>query len=289
MNTKTLLFFFIVNFASHSYGQKSKKFFRNDYTYMDELKSFYKIHTVPQTWADAKRVCALEQATFWHPDNDDEANALLSFWNRTKPNIEWMYVALSDLFVEGVFETIDGKPVSEKTLQSLEWNYQCDMPNLDYTFNNKNGKCYKLHTTPLNWNEAKAVCQLEQSSLAKVHNQLDADYLAKLTKSTPIPRVKAKYQRGIYHLGFYNRLNEGWRTVGGKPMIVDLDTWFDNYQPEAENRDQCGAMFFNGRLININCDMRSFFICEHELEDVILPAYTAQPLLQPFVGGGVDS
>lgn len=75
---------------------------------MEALQSFYKIHTVPQTWADAKRVCGQEGATFWHPDNDSEAKALLSFWNRTKPNIEWIYVGLSDLFVEGVFETVDG-------------------------------------------------------------------------------------------------------------------------------------------------------------------------------------
>ncbi|KAJ8722614.1 hypothetical protein PYW07_003794 [Mythimna separata] len=74
----------------------------------------------------------------------------------------------------------------------------------------------------------------------------------------------------------------------GTPMVVDPDTWWDNYQPDGEDRDQCGAMFFNGRLININCDMISFFICEHEVEHVISPVNAAQPLLQPFVGGGID-
>ena len=89
-------------------GQKAKRFFRKDYTYIEEFDSFYKIHIIPQTWPDAKRVCAQEGATFWHPDNDDEARGLISLWNTTKPKIEWMYVGLSDLLVEGTFETVDG-------------------------------------------------------------------------------------------------------------------------------------------------------------------------------------
>ncbi|KAJ8725738.1 hypothetical protein PYW08_003921 [Mythimna loreyi] len=333
MNPTTLLILFIVNFAADSYGQQSKKFFRSDYTYIEEVQSFYKFHD-PQTWADAKRICAQELATFWYPENDNEAKVFLEFANKTKPNIDYMFVGMSDLLVEGVFETVEGKSISEvyqnwlagdpdnfegtqncvnfyikegpgyiaddecdkklsfnckKTLQSLEWNEQCDMPYLDYTYSYKNGKCYKVHTTPLKWNEANAVCRLEQSSLAKVNNRQEAYYLAKLTESTPTPKVKGKYQRGIYHMGFYNRFNEGWQTIGGKPMVVDLNLWWGNYQPEEENLEQCGGMFFNGRLVNIDCDMRSFFVCEREVKKVITPDDTAQPLIIPFVGGGVDT
>lgn len=98
----------------------------------------------------------------------------------------------------------------------------------DYTFNNKNGKCYKLHTTPLSWNEAKVVCRLEQSTLAMISNRVDADYLVKLIESTPKPRVRRQYQRGIYHLGFHNRINEGWRTVGGTCITLSYSNvpWY---------------------------------------------------------------
>ncbi|KAJ8725740.1 hypothetical protein PYW08_003923 [Mythimna loreyi] len=276
MNSKTLFIFLIVNLASYSYGQQSKKFFRSDYTYIEEVQSFYKFHD-RQTWADAKRICAQELATFWYPENDYEAKVFLEFANKTKPTLMYMFVGMSDLLAEGVFETVDGKSVSEVYQNWLAG----DPDNFEGTQN-----C--LHATPLNWTEANAACRVEQSYLAKVNNRLDADYLAKLTETTPKPKVKGNYQRGIYHLGFYNRFNEGWQTIGGKPMVVDLDLWWGNYQPEEENLEQCGAMFFNGRLINVHCDMRSFFICEREVKKAIIPDDTAQPFIQPFVGGGVD-
>nr|QWY13098.1 IML1 [Mythimna separata] len=338
MFSKTLFFLLIVNFVSDTYGQKDKKFFRKDYTYKEAFQSFYKFHTIPQTWTDAKRVCALEGATFWHPENDNEANALLSFWNKTKPKIEWIYVGISDLLVEGAFETVDGKSISEvynnwqpgqpdnygegqdcvymylkegpgylddyacdkkysfickKTLQSLEWNYQCNLPNLDYSYNKDNGKCYKLHTSPLSWTEAYAACKLEQSYLAVISNSQETDYLVKLTDSTPKPRIKGEYQRGIYHLGFHNRFNEGWQTVKGKRLNVDQEAWFDNYQPDGDNHGECGSMFFNGRFINTACEMKAFFICEHDGANSPAAVTTSlsgseQPILQPFVGGGIE-
>ena len=85
----------------------------------------------------------------------------------------------------------------------------------DYTLSNDIGKCYKLHTTPAKWSEAYSICQLEQSNLAIINNRREAEFLVKFTEFTPKPRVKGKYQRGIYHLGFHNKLNDGWKTVKG--------------------------------------------------------------------------
>ncbi|KAJ8725733.1 hypothetical protein PYW08_003916 [Mythimna loreyi] len=297
--------------TSNSYGQSADKFFRNDYNYMEPYQSFYKLHTTIRTWTDAKRVCALEGATLWHPDHDNEANDLIAFWKRTKPQIEWIFVGLSDLLVEGLFETVNGKPISQvynnwepgqpdnyrgvqdctrlknsggmddiectakypfickKTLSSLEWNNQCNIPDVDYIYNNVNGNCYKLHTTPMSWTEAYAVCQAEQSTLAVVRSQSDADFLAKLSESTPKPRVTGKYQRGIYHLGFHNRLNEGWQTVTGTPLNINDDVWFAQQQPEINDPEECGSMLYTGRLINIDCDTSSFFICEHKGDNLI--------------------
>ncbi|KAJ8722615.1 hypothetical protein PYW07_003795 [Mythimna separata] len=327
MFSKTLIILLIVNFVSDSYGQKNKKFFRKDYTYIDATQTFYKINSLPSTWADAKRICALEGAIFWHPDNEFEAKAVIEFWKKTKPNIPWLWTAFSDILVEGRFETVEGKPSSEvftnwqhgtpdnyqgnedcthmstvpdmndyrcdskalfickKTLQSLEWNNNCDMPNLDYTYSSTTGKCYKLHTTPLNWTEANDRCQLELSTLAVIRNSLEADYLVKLIQSTPKPRIKGKYQRGVYHLGFHNRFNEGWQTITGKPLESEDEDWFDNYKPDGE--DECGSMFFNGRLINTDCDMKSLFICQHGADSLLEPI-DIRLSSQPYVGGGVE-
>ncbi|KAJ8722616.1 hypothetical protein PYW07_003796 [Mythimna separata] len=174
MLSKTCLLFLIVYFVPDSYGQRAKKFFRKDYHYFEAFDSFYKIHLIPKSWSDAKQVCTLEGATFFYPENTDEANAVLSLWKKTTPSIKWLWLGISDILVEGVFETVDGKSIDEvytkwfdqgipdnyggnedclildikgttndyvcdvksyfvckKSRQSLEWNHQCNMPNLD--------------------------------------------------------------------------------------------------------------------------------------------------------------
>ncbi|KAF9421847.1 hypothetical protein HW555_002287 [Spodoptera exigua] len=308
MVSKILLFVFVFNLVSdYSYGQRNKKFFRKDYKYLEEVEGFYKIHTLHKTWSEAKRVCALEGASLFYPENDDEAHAVLSFWNATQP-YRWVHVGISDLIVKGVFETIDGLPVSDvynnwgpgepndaggvedcvilrqdgtlnddqcnkkfpfickKSLQSLEWNQRCNFPNLDYVYNEQIGRCYKFHLNPLNWTEAYAVCNAEQSYLAVINTQPEADYLVALTESVPKDKVPGNYMRGAVHLGFHNRANEGWQAVRGTSLDDTGYTCWGTNQPDGGEKEQCGSMFYNGLLNDISCGTRAFFICEHEVD-----------------------
>lgn len=97
-----------LRFFSFLDGQRDQKFFRKDYSYLEAVEGFYKIHRVPQTWADAKRTCAQEGAGLFYPENETEAQAVISFWSVKYPNIGAIFLGLSDILVEGVFETIDG-------------------------------------------------------------------------------------------------------------------------------------------------------------------------------------
>lgn len=72
------------------------------------MKSFYKIHTLHRTWEDAKDKCNMEGATLFYPDDDDEVNAILKFWNETQP-FAWVFVGISTPNVKQVFETVDGE------------------------------------------------------------------------------------------------------------------------------------------------------------------------------------
>ncbi|KAJ8722489.1 hypothetical protein PYW07_003669 [Mythimna separata] len=309
MFTKTLLVYFIVYILSDfSYGQRDKKFFRTDYDYIETTKGFYKIHTSEQTWAGAKRVCALEGASLFYAENRAEANAVISWWKTVQPNVGWAFVGISDIITEGIFETIDGKLVSEvynqwqrgepndlhgdedcvhlklsgdlndyrcdgesyfickKSLASLEWNDLCNMPQLGYTFSEDTGKCYKLHTTPLNWTEADTVCRTEQSHLAVINEKLEADYLANFTKSASRRRIKGDYLKGIFHAGFQKKLYEDWQTVRGTPISSDASLWWDNHLPTEDQHKQCGSMFYTGSLNIVNCATKSLFICEREVD-----------------------
>ncbi|CAB3254834.1 unnamed protein product [Arctia plantaginis] len=307
-NVFVLLFaVFVLNYAD---GQRDKKFFRKDYKYLEATQSFYKIHTLHRTWKDAKQMCALEGASLFYPEDDNEAQTVLAFWNTTQP-FRWVFIGISDLIAKGVFETIDGIPVSDvynnwgpgepndangnedcvilrrdgtlnddrcfakypfickKSLVSLEWNQECNMPNLDYTFNEKLGRCYKFHLKPLNWTEAYAVCSTEQAYLAVINTQAEADYLVAMTESAPKNQVTGDFMAGAVLLGFHDRSDEGWQTVRGTSLA---DSGYANWgygQPDGATRgvdERCGSMFYNGHLNDIRCDRKCFFICEHEVD-----------------------
>lgn len=45
----------------------------------------------------------------FYAEDEIEADAVQSLWNRTQPQFAWVYVGISDLLAKGVFETIDGQ------------------------------------------------------------------------------------------------------------------------------------------------------------------------------------
>ncbi|KAH9645904.1 hypothetical protein HF086_010103 [Spodoptera exigua] len=164
MVSKILLFVFVFNLVSdYSYGQRNKKFFRKDYKYLEEVEGFYKIHTLHKTWSEAKRACALEGASLFYPENDDEAHAVLSFWNATQP----YRLPVSDVYnnwgpgepndAGGVEDCVilrqDGTLnddqcnkkfpfICKKSLQSLEWNQRCNFPNLGTSLDDTGYTCW---------------------------------------------------------------------------------------------------------------------------------------------------
>ncbi|XP_021181291.3 C-type mannose receptor 2 [Helicoverpa armigera] len=308
MFLKTLLFVLTINCLSeYSCAQRNKKFFRKDYSFLEDTESFYKFHTLPKTWPEAKKLCALEGASLFYPQNDHEAHIVISYWNATQPH-HAILLGISDLIVKGVFETIDGYPISDvynrwyrgepndaggvedcvvmmkdgrlnddgcnkkfpfmckKTLQSLEWNQQCNIPNLDYVFNLELGRCYKFHSAPKNWTEAYAACSAEQSYLAVINTQAEADLLVRTAEAASQRQARRTELTGVVHLGFHNRLDEGWQAVGGIALEdTGYAVWGSN-QPDGGSQERCGAMSSNGLLHDINCNTRASFICEHEVD-----------------------
>lgn len=87
-------------------------------TYIETFGSYYKFHSTPKPWRDAKRICSEEGASLFYPENTAEANAVISYWKLTENDSQhgttgtwhtgWVYVGMSDIISEGVFETIDG-------------------------------------------------------------------------------------------------------------------------------------------------------------------------------------
>ncbi|KAM3963156.1 C-type lectin 10 [Aphomia sociella] len=289
-----------------TYGQRDKKFFRNDYKYVEETQSFYKFHTLSRNWQDARRLCKLEGASLFYPSDEKEAKAVINIWKDSQPQ-EYVLIGISSTLAKGVFITIDGLPISDvynkwskgepnnangnedciafkredgtfndvncankyafickKTLASLEWNSACNMPYTDYVYSETFGRCYKFHLTPKNWTEAYVTCNAEESFLAVIESQKEADYFVELTQKAPKDQVQGNYLRGAVLLGFHKIDDEGWKTIKGNPLKESGYTKWGNQQPDGGDREECGTMFYNGHLNDLGCHHKCFFICEYD-------------------------
>ncbi|KAJ8707358.1 hypothetical protein PYW08_010610 [Mythimna loreyi] len=115
MFSKSLSVLLLVYFLSDfSIAQRNETSLRKDYVRVNGLQGSYKVHATPKTWHEAKQVCADEDAILFYPRNRKEVNAAIYFWERdhSAPPSLWIFVGISDIRTEGVFETVDGKPLS---------------------------------------------------------------------------------------------------------------------------------------------------------------------------------
>ena len=69
-------------------------------------------------------------------------------------------------------------------------------------------------------------------------------------------------------------------------MTSNPAAWYDNHQPDDHDHAECGSMLYTGLLINVNCDTKSFFICEHEVDGKVATLNISE-FLNPSVSGSV--
>ncbi|XP_041977472.1 macrophage mannose receptor 1-like [Aricia agestis] len=281
---------------------KSDKFFRKDYQYLEETRSFYKFQTIRKSWRDAKSTCELEGATLFYPQDEEEAKAVISYWNATQ-NYRWIYIGISAPIVNEVFETVDGLPIEDvygkwgpgqpkggshkcvilrregfladaecelpwvymckKTEASLRWNDLCNIPDPEYTYYQKTGRCYKLHLTPKNWADSYITCSMEQSRLAVINSDEEANILVDIIKNSPKDLIDGDYLRDAVYLGF--KFDDGWKTYVGTDLRSSGYVKWGPGLPEDRGNRTCGGMFYDGLLNAVSCDDKAFFICEHEI------------------------
>ncbi|XP_028037911.1 C-type mannose receptor 2-like [Bombyx mandarina] len=155
--------------------------------------------------------------------------------------------------------------ICKKTLASLEWNVNCDIPNTDYAYSDVLGRCYKMYLTPMTWSEAYRVCSADQSYLAIINTKEEADHLVNMTRLAPKDKVRGKYLAGAVFLGFHNKNKDGWTTIKGGALDNSGYTQWGNGQPDGGDKELCGSMFYNGQLNDISCTQTCLFICEHDV------------------------
>ncbi|XP_013180342.1 PREDICTED: C-type mannose receptor 2-like [Papilio xuthus] len=154
----------------------------------------------------------------------------------------------------------------KKTKHSFtKWNYECNVPFLDYKYSKELNKCYKFHTQPKSWRFAADICESEQAYLAIPNSQQEADYLSKITNEDP-KNYGGRYLSGVVHLGYrYNETLHDWITLKGDTLKqAGYSKWYV-YQPDGGERELCGSMQYNGQLNDVTCEtMDCYFICERD-------------------------
>ncbi|CAG9585295.1 unnamed protein product [Danaus chrysippus] len=201
--------------------QEVAKFFRKDYDYIDSTKSFYKIHTIHRTWEDAKEMCDFEGSTLFYPYDEDEARAVINYWNQTQP-FSWIFIGVSTPNAREVFETVDGLSISQV--------YDAWGPG-----------------------EPSDAGGIEDCVVLRNDGILIDD---QCTRKLPFICKKTLSTLEWNKLCDLPDMDESLRRSGYTKWGVG--------QPDGKGKETCGSMFFNGKLNDISCDQRCFFICEHE-------------------------
>ncbi|XP_014370346.2 macrophage mannose receptor 1-like [Papilio machaon] len=303
---KCVVTFCICFIFTNVFSQTDKNFFRDDYKFIEDSHSFYKIHITTRTWKEARKRCELEGASLFYPEDVEEVESVITFWNKTQ-SFNTVYIGISDLMANEVYITVDGVSIKDvynnwaqgepnnsdgnehcltmtlngtlnddrcdkkypfickQNQASIKWNDFCNVPDLEYRFSDETSRCYKLHSYPATWSEAALVCDIEQSYLAVINSEIEAQHLAMLTGDAFSTNDITSNLCSSIALGFNNKSKTGWETILGENIERSgYNQWAENEPDNGKGDKECGAMDYNGSLTSISCDAQCYFICEHE-------------------------
>ncbi|KAL0894022.1 hypothetical protein ABMA27_014088 [Loxostege sticticalis] len=305
MARNNLFIYFLFFLVATSYSQRDKLNFRKDYRYLNGTDSFYKIHTMHKKWQDAKDVCAMEGATLFYPEDQNESDAVVEYMKATQP-FHWVYVGISSLIVKGVFETVDGRSVNDVY---AHWGpgepndaagvEDCVILRNDGTLNdvncdNKNPFVCKKTLDSLEWNTR---CDMPYSdyvfedNLGKCYKfhlgpktwpeayaicNAELSYLAVINSQDEADHLKKMTElapkdhvQGNFLRGAvhlgFHKRGGEWKTIKGTRLEDSGYSKWGNQQPDGGDKETCGSMFYNGHFNDLKCDTNCFFICEHDV------------------------
>ncbi|XP_068629370.1 macrophage mannose receptor 1-like [Battus philenor] len=299
---KCALTLFLLFIVSQAHCQSN--FFRDDYHYIENLNSFYKIHTIQKTWKEAMERCDLEGAFLFYPETHEEVDLVTRYWNETQP-FDIIYIGISDLAAKEVYTTVDGVPIKHVynywapgQPDNREGDENCLVLTRDGTL--KDEQCLKKYPFickktkgSVKWNEE---CQVpdpayvynnEVGRCYKFHDtplnwkdaalvcDIEQSYLAIINSET-----EAKYLANITKNAFNDIVitPDSCNTVALGINYSDSKGWLTIQGEKVEESGYnqwagkqphgteklCGSMNHNGLLTDIHCESKCYFICEHE-------------------------
>nr|CAD7403772.1 unnamed protein product [Timema poppensis] len=206
--------------------------------------------------------CAAEKRT--EPQDDD-----LNFSRETDVvNGETNNRGLEDTKEKGTEEDV---AVLTEVREANENEERANTEPLDQTFSTyrrfEGLGYYKLHTKPKTWFGARRVCELELAHLAIINSEGEVAALQVLFQKHP--RLMADDQlNSEAFVGLNDFENEGkFVTIFGQDIDdTGFNSWSprqpDNYRDQFQDGEDCVALYRNGLLNDVPCDIHLPFFCE---------------------------
>ncbi|XP_044743667.1 hemolymph lipopolysaccharide-binding protein-like [Chrysoperla carnea] len=176
------------------------------------------------------------------------------------------------VFVTLILWLLKGHAVNGLAINETILETNSNATHLEPTSSNNNNlllrlgnSCYKFHTDPQIWNEARKICISEGGYLAILNTDQEAQYLAALLnglypESSLDDSIPDKYWTFI---GFHAYFQKGeYVTIDGLNIESSGFNHFSPGEPNNPGVENCGTIGRNGLLNDYFCDRKSIYICE---------------------------
>ncbi|PSN32344.1 Hemolymph lipopolysaccharide-binding protein [Blattella germanica] len=123
---------------------------------------------------------------------------------------------------------------------------------------------YKFHREPLNWNEARKVCEKEGAHMVILNSEKEALALRQLW--IPFPKLFDDWRNNWAYTGIHDTYKDGYYvTIFDTPLNeTGYDKWYSG-QPDGTTKENCGVVNRNtGTLGDVPCTSKLSFFCEQE-------------------------
>ncbi|XP_028163924.1 C-type mannose receptor 2-like [Ostrinia furnacalis] len=297
-----LVFIFYPHHGDSSELNTSKSnWFRPDYSYSERTGGWFKFHSVPATWEDARLQCYYEGAELVSPFNENIIQKMIMLMDVNEP---YIFTGIHSTFSKGVYTSVGGVPLHEMPVSlhsrdvsgncvtmrsngrvearncSSQYPYICFKKgpehltssvcgaDQEYKYEQRTGSCYKFHTLGRTWPQAFRVCVAEGGHLAIINSDVEADVIRGIFQNYPDDAFKAdaKYAASIGFQGW--GAVKIWWTIHGQTLQDAGYSKWDKFVPDMRStRHYCGAVGRNGTLSHIECEGVTFpAICEKKAD-----------------------
>ncbi|KAK7871671.1 hypothetical protein R5R35_009038 [Gryllus longicercus] len=129
---------------------------------------------------------------------------------------------------------------------------------------------YRLHLTPLTWEEARLACEAEGAHLAVLNSQEEAAALKGIFARAPATIPQAAWANFAY-IGFSDATEGHYITIFGQTLEESgYAEWItnqpDNAKSSTDPDSDCGGIVRqNGKLNDLPCRERAAYFCEFSL------------------------